>query len=78
MIFAAGTSDTTRCSQRFRMQKAGQWKKERWGGNGNRRVRMEGRDRHVVAQSRRYTIGVLVQTNFGGDLTITGIPVGRE
>jgi D-aminopeptidase len=25
-----------------------------------------------------YTIGVLVQTNFGGDLTITGIPVGRE
>lgn len=25
-----------------------------------------------------YTIGVLVQTNFGGDLTIAGIPVGRE
>ncbi len=25
-----------------------------------------------------YTIGILVQTNFGGDLTIAGIPVGRK
>jgi D-aminopeptidase len=25
-----------------------------------------------------YAVGVLVQTNFGGDLTIAGIPVGRE
>jgi D-aminopeptidase len=25
-----------------------------------------------------YTVGVLVQTNFGGDLTIAGIPVSRE
>ncbi|MHC4395038.1 MAG: DmpA family aminopeptidase [Planctomycetota bacterium] len=25
-----------------------------------------------------YTVGVLVQTNFGGDLTINGAPVGRE
>ena len=25
-----------------------------------------------------YAVGVLVQTNFGGDLTISGIPVGRE
>jgi D-aminopeptidase len=25
-----------------------------------------------------YTIGVLVQTNFGGSLTIAGVPVGRE
>jgi D-aminopeptidase len=25
-----------------------------------------------------YTVGVLVQTNFGGILTITGAPVGRE
>jgi len=25
-----------------------------------------------------YTVGVLVQTNYGGDLTISGIPVGRE
>ncbi|HYZ86798.1 MAG TPA: P1 family peptidase [Bryobacteraceae bacterium] len=26
----------------------------------------------------RYTVGVLVQTNFGGELTIGGAPVGRE
>src|SRR6266576_7140076 len=25
-----------------------------------------------------WTVGVLVQTNFGGDLTIAGVPVGRE
>ena len=25
-----------------------------------------------------YAVGVLVQTNFGGDLTISGFPVGRE
>ncbi len=25
-----------------------------------------------------YTIGVLVQTNFGGSLTVAGVPVGRE
>lgn len=25
-----------------------------------------------------YTVGVLVQSNFGGDLTIAGIPIGRE
>jgi Peptidase family S58 len=26
----------------------------------------------------RFTVGVLVQTNFGGNLTINGAPVGRE
>jgi D-aminopeptidase len=26
----------------------------------------------------RYTVGVLVQSNFGGDLMIAGVPVGRE
>ena len=26
----------------------------------------------------RYTVGVLVQTNFGGALTIAGVPVGAE
>jgi D-aminopeptidase len=25
-----------------------------------------------------YTVGVLVQTNYGGDLTIAGVPIGRE
>src|SRR5438876_2196318 len=35
----------------------------------------------IGTSSRRagpYTIGVLVQTNFGGSLTIAGAPVGRE
>ncbi|HVK18663.1 MAG TPA: P1 family peptidase, partial [Fimbriiglobus sp.] len=30
------------------------------------------------ARSGGYTVGVLVQTNYGGDLTIAGVPVGRE
>jgi len=35
----------------------------------------------IGTSSRRingYTLGVLVQTNFGGSLTIAGVPVGRE
>ena len=35
----------------------------------------------IGTSSRRagqYTVGVLVQSNFGGDLTICGVPVGRE
>lgn len=35
----------------------------------------------IGTASRRtgtYTVGVLVQTNFGGDLMIAGVPVGRE
>jgi D-aminopeptidase len=31
-----------------------------------------------VARSGGYTVGVLVQTNFGGVLTMGGAPVGRE
>jgi D-aminopeptidase len=34
--------------------------------------------RVVPAASGGYTVGVLVQTNFGGVLTINGAPVGRE
>jgi L-aminopeptidase/D-esterase-like protein len=36
--------------------------------------------RVVESQQRRYTVGVLVQCNFGGrrELTIAGVPVGRE
>jgi D-aminopeptidase len=34
--------------------------------------------RVVPASAGGYTIGVLVQTNFGGLLTINGAPVGRE
>ena len=31
-----------------------------------------------VSGAGDYTLGVLVQSNFGGDLTISGVPVGRE
>src|SRR5262245_25976315 len=34
--------------------------------------------RVLPANNGGYTIGVLVQTNFGGNLTINGAPVGRE
>jgi D-aminopeptidase len=34
--------------------------------------------RHLPAEAGGYTIGVLVQTNFGGNLTIAGVPVYRE
>lgn len=33
--------------------------------------------RRVQAADSTWTVGVLVQTNFGGDLTILGVPVGR-
>lgn len=33
--------------------------------------------REVVVGKHRYVVGVLLQTNFGGDLTILGVPVGR-
>jgi D-aminopeptidase len=34
--------------------------------------------RHLPPKLGGYTVGVLVQTNFGGVLTIAGAPVGRE
>lgn len=34
--------------------------------------------RHLADKLGGYTVGVLVQTNFGGVLTIAGAPVGRE
>ena len=34
--------------------------------------------RVLARQQGGYTVGVLVQTNFGGDLTINGAPVSRE
>jgi D-aminopeptidase len=34
--------------------------------------------RKLPASLGGYTVGVLVQANFGGDLTINGAPVGRE
>ncbi|HKA59898.1 MAG TPA: P1 family peptidase [Gemmatimonadales bacterium] len=34
--------------------------------------------RKLSPQSGGWTVGVLVQTNYGGDLLIAGVPVGRE
>ncbi|MGA8617090.1 MAG: P1 family peptidase [Candidatus Sulfotelmatobacter sp.] len=34
--------------------------------------------RRLRASLGGYTVGVLVQTNFGGNLTIAGVPVGKE
>lgn len=34
--------------------------------------------RKLAQQQGGWTVGVLVQSNFGGDLTILGVPVGRE
>jgi len=34
--------------------------------------------RRVSAAGRDYTVGVLVQSNFGGDLVVAGVPVGRQ
>ena len=34
--------------------------------------------RRLPASLGGYTLGVLVQTNFGGNLTIAGVPVGKE
>ena len=34
--------------------------------------------RKLSPQSGAWTVGVLVQTNYGGDLLIAGVPVGRE
>jgi L-aminopeptidase/D-esterase len=41
------------------------------GGIGNS-------SRRLPANLGGYTVGVLVQTNFGGVLTIAGAPVGQE
>jgi len=48
-----------------------------YGGIG-----FKGGNRYIVAKLPPalggYTVGVLVQSNFGGILTINGAPVGRE
>ena len=41
------------------------------GGIGNS-------SRRVVVDGHAYTVGVLVQSNYGGDLVVAGVPVGRE
>src|SRR5690554_5504963 len=34
--------------------------------------------RRVPAAGGEYTVGVLVQSNFGGDLVVAGVPLGRQ
>ena len=56
---------------------------QRRRGHGHDLLRMERRHRHLVAARRAptiggYTVGVLAQTNFGGRLTIAGVPVWRN
>jgi D-aminopeptidase len=50
-------------------------------GTGTRALGWKGgigtASRRLPEASRGYTVGVLVQTNFGGLLTIAGVPVGR-
>ena len=54
---------------------------QRRRGHGDARVRVERRHRHVLAPPGRalggYTVGVLVQSNYGGVLTMGGAPVGK-
>jgi D-aminopeptidase len=45
-------------------------------GTASRLIRAAAAD--APAQPTGYTVGVLVQTNFGGVLTMDGVPVGRE
>ena len=51
--------------------------------HGNSLLRVERRDWNVLTQTsfalwRLHTLGVLVQTNYGGVLTMNGAPVGKE
>lgn len=52
------------------------------GGTGTRCLNWKGgigsSSRVLPEKLGGYTLGVLVQTNFGGSLTVDGVPVGRE
>src|ERR1039458_8210607 len=71
------------CSQRSRMQEKGPVEEGAVGaGTGTIAFGFKG---GIGTSSRRlpdslggYTIGVLVQTNFGGILRIAGVPVAKE
>ena len=78
----AARSDEERSAPRSRRRDTGRGrggKRRRRHGHG--RLRLEGRHRHVVARAAGelggWTVGVLVQTNFGGVLQMMGAPVGR-
>jgi D-aminopeptidase len=48
------------------------------GGIGTSSRRVEYRSRIAAESSTEFTVGVLVQTNFGGRLTINGVPVWKS
>src|SRR5215212_1045854 len=79
MTSAAGTSGARRSSRRLRMPKAA---RSRRAGTGTVAFGFKGgigtASRVVPQKYGGYTVGVLVQTNFGGVLTMNGAPVGRE
>ncbi len=51
------------------------------GGTGSRAFSWKGgigtSSRVIAIESKKYTLGVLVQTNFGGSLSIAGVPLGK-
>jgi D-aminopeptidase len=47
-------------------------------GTSSRRVAPSRGDGRPAAAERGYTVGVLAQTNFGGNLTIAGVPIFRS
>jgi len=59
-------------------------RKETWRRHGDDLRRLQGRDRNVLAQLTAkdggYTVGVLVQCNYGSrqNFRVAGVPVGRE
>jgi D-aminopeptidase len=46
-------------------------------GTSSRRVAPSPAERREAPAGREYTVGVLAQTNFGGNLTIAGVPIFR-
>ena len=54
----------------------------RRGRHRDLRLRVEGRHRHLLAEAPEslggYTVGALVQSNYGGVLQMDGLPVGEE
>src|SRR6266404_7362068 len=83
MIFAGGTWDVRKCSQRIGNARGGAVEEGCVGaGTGTIAFGFKGgigtSSRKLPPSLGGYMVGVLVQTNFGGILTINGAPVGRE
>src|SRR5207253_3698654 len=80
---ADGTSPVKTCLPPSRPPRAGQSRRARSApGTGTVALGFKGgigtSSRRLPPQLGGCTVGVLVQTNFGGVLTMAGAPVGRE